>query len=144
MKIDELAYKTVFKKRRLIPVAVQDYATREVLMVAYADAKAVKETVRTGFAHYWSRSRQELWKKGQTSGNVQRIIEILVDCDGDALLYRVEQTGTACTLEKEVAFTVASRNPRVPEGSLRQPRSSRSFKRIREVESLNESGVGAG
>jgi phosphoribosyl-AMP cyclohydrolase/adenine/guanine phosphoribosyltransferase-like PRPP-binding protein len=104
MRIDELAYKTVFKKRRLIPVAVQDYATRQVLMVAYADAKAVKETVRTGFAHYWSRSRQELWKKGQTSGNVQRIIEILVDCDGDALLYRVEQTGTACHTGKGSCF----------------------------------------
>ena len=83
---------------------VQDYATREVLMVAYANARALKETVRTGFAHYWSRSRNELWKKGQTSGNVQPIIEILADCDGDALLYRVEQTGSACHLGKRSCF----------------------------------------
>jgi len=104
MRIDELAYKLTVKKQRLIPVVVQDYATREVLMVAYANARALKETVRTGFANYWSRSRNELWKKGQTSGNVQRIIEILADCDGDALLYRVEQAGPACHLGKRSCF----------------------------------------
>jgi phosphoribosyl-AMP cyclohydrolase/adenine/guanine phosphoribosyltransferase-like PRPP-binding protein len=104
MRIDELAYKSTIKKQRLIPVVVQDYATREVLMVAYANASALKETVRTGFANYWSRSRNELWKKGQTSGNVQRIIEILADCDGDVLLYRVEQTGPACHLGKRSCF----------------------------------------
>lgn len=104
MRIDELAYKMTAKKQRLIPVVAQDYATREVLMIAYANAEALKETVRTGFAHYWSRSRQELWKKGQTSGNVQRIIEILADCDGDALLYRVEQRGPACHLGRHSCF----------------------------------------
>jgi len=104
VRISGLAYKTVFEKQKLIPVVVQDYATREVLMVAYANAKALKETVKTGFAHYWSRSRRELWKKGQTSGNVQRIIEILVDCDADTLLYRVEQTGPACHLGKRTCF----------------------------------------
>ena len=104
MKIDELAYKLTVKKQKLIPVVVQDYATREVLMVAYANARALKETVRTGFANYWSRSRNELWKKGQTSGNVQRVIEVLADCDGDALLYRVEQTGSACHLGKRSCF----------------------------------------
>lgn len=104
MRIDELAYKSTIKRQRLIPVVVQDYATREVLMVAYANASALKETVRTGFANYWSRSRNELWKKGQTSGNVQRVIEILADCDGDALLYRVEQTGPACHLGKRSCF----------------------------------------
>jgi len=104
MKIDELGYKTVFKRQRLIPVVVQDYATREVLMVAYTNSEALKETVRTGFVHYWSRSRQELWKKGQTSGNLQKIIEIFVDCDADTLLYRVEQTGPACHLGKRTCF----------------------------------------
>jgi phosphoribosyl-AMP cyclohydrolase/adenine/guanine phosphoribosyltransferase-like PRPP-binding protein len=104
MKIDHLAYKVIFKNQRLIPVVVQDYATREVLMVAYANAKALKETVRTSSAHYWSRSRQELWKKGETSGNVQRIVEILADCDGDALLYRVMQTGPACHLGRHSCF----------------------------------------
>lgn len=104
MGIDKLAYKTASKKHSLIPVVVQDYATREVLMLAYANAQALKETVRTGFAHYWSRSRHELWKKGQTSGNLQKIIEILVDCDADTLLYRVEQTGPACHLRKRSCF----------------------------------------
>jgi phosphoribosyl-AMP cyclohydrolase len=104
MKIDDLTYKAIFKNQRLIPVVVQDYATREILMVAYANSKALKQTVRTGFAHYWSRSRQELWKKGQTSGNIQRIIEIQADCDGDTLLYRVEQTGPACHLGRHSCF----------------------------------------
>jgi phosphoribosyl-AMP cyclohydrolase/adenine/guanine phosphoribosyltransferase-like PRPP-binding protein len=104
MKIDELAYKTVSDKQKLIPVVVQDYVNREVLMVAYANAEALNETVRTGFAHYWSRSRQELWKKGGTSGNVQKIIEILVDCDEDTLLYLVDQTGPACHTGKRTCF----------------------------------------
>lgn len=104
MRMDELAYEMTVKKQRLIPVVVQDYATSKVLMVAYANAAALKETLRTGFAHYWSRSRQELWKKGQSSGNVQRVIEILADCDGDALLYRVEQTGPACHLGRRSCF----------------------------------------
>jgi phosphoribosyl-AMP cyclohydrolase/adenine/guanine phosphoribosyltransferase-like PRPP-binding protein len=104
MRINQLDYRIVFKKQRLIPVVVQDYATREVLMVAYANAEALKETMRTGFAHYWSRSRHELWKKGQTSGNLQEIIEILADCDADTLLYRVEQTGPACHLGERTCF----------------------------------------
>jgi phosphoribosyl-AMP cyclohydrolase/adenine/guanine phosphoribosyltransferase-like PRPP-binding protein len=104
MKIDELAYKTIFENQKLIPVVVQDYATREILMLAYANAEALRETVRTGFAHYWSRSRQELWKKGGTSGNVQRIIEVLVDCDEDTLLYLVDQTGPACHLGERTCF----------------------------------------
>jgi len=104
VKIDDLSYKAIFKNQRLIPVVVQDYTTREVLMVAYANARALKETVRTGFAHYWSRSREELWKKGETSGNIQRVMEILVDCDGDALLYRVDQSGPACHLGTRSCF----------------------------------------
>jgi len=104
VNIGGLAYKAVFADQKLIPVVVQDYVTREVLMVGYANAEALKETVRTGFAHYWSRSRKELWQKGQTSGNVQRVIEILVDCDADALLYRVEQIGPTCHLGKRTCF----------------------------------------
>lgn len=104
MRIDELAYKIPSENQRLIPVIVQDHATRQVLMLAYANAEALKETARTHFAHYWSRSRKELWMKGKTSGNVQRVVEILVDCDGDALLYRVRQTGLACHLGKRTCF----------------------------------------
>ena len=102
--MDELAYKIPSKRQKLIPVIVQDYVTREVLMLAYANTEALKRTVSTGFAHYWSRSRQECWKKGQSSGNVQRIIEIVVDCDRDALLYRVEQTGPACHSGRRSCF----------------------------------------
>jgi phosphoribosyl-AMP cyclohydrolase len=80
----------------LIPVVVQDSATREVLMVAYANEEAVGLTRSTGFAHYFSRSRKKIWKKGEESGHVQRVIRILVDCDEDCLIYEVEQTGAAC------------------------------------------------
>ena len=80
----------------LIPVVVQDTRTREVLMVAYANAEAVQKTRETGFAHYYSRSRKKLWKKGEESGHVQRVQEIRVDCDEDCLLYLVEQEGAAC------------------------------------------------
>ncbi len=80
----------------VIPVVTQDAGNDQVLMLAFADREAVEMTLRTGYAHYHSRSRNCLWKKGATSGHVQRIIEILVDCDSDTLLYRVEQTGPAC------------------------------------------------
>jgi phosphoribosyl-AMP cyclohydrolase len=80
----------------LIPVVVVDTRTREVLMVAHADEEALDLTRRTGFAHYYSRSRKRIWKKGEESGHLQRVVRILVDCDGDTLLYEVEQTGVAC------------------------------------------------
>ena len=67
-----------------------------MLMVAYANKEAVEKTVETGFAHYYSRSRKKLWKKGETSNNLQKVKEILLDCDGDTLLYIVEQEGVAC------------------------------------------------
>jgi phosphoribosyl-AMP cyclohydrolase len=80
----------------LIPVVVQDAETSQVLMVAYANDEAVRLTKKTGFSHFYSRSRKKLWKKGEESGHVQRVREILVDCDEDCLLYLVEQTGAAC------------------------------------------------
>ena len=80
----------------LIPVVVQDAATRKILMVAYANEEAVGLTRSTGFAHYFSRSRKKIWKKGEESGHVQRVLRILVDCDEDCLIYEVEQTGAAC------------------------------------------------
>ncbi|AAB89305.1 phosphoribosyl-AMP cyclohydrolase [Archaeoglobus fulgidus] len=85
-----------FDEKGLIPVITQDVKTKEVLMLAYANEEAIKLTLKTGFAHYWSRSRKKLWKKGETSGNVQRVVEIRYDCDCDALLYLVEQKGNAC------------------------------------------------
>ncbi len=80
----------------LLPVVARDAETDEVLMLAYANADAVARSHETGRAHYYSRSRDELWEKGATSGHVQRIREIRVDCDGDALCYLVEQEGGAC------------------------------------------------
>jgi phosphoribosyl-AMP cyclohydrolase len=79
----------------LIPAIAQDHATGEVLMLAYINEEAWRETLNTGEATYWSRSRQELWVKGKTSGNVQVIKEICIDCDNDTVLYKVEQIGGA-------------------------------------------------
>ena len=80
----------------LLPVIAQEQASGKVLMLAYANLEAVRKTQETGYAHYWSRSRNTLWKKGESSGHVQQITEVLVDCDEDTLLYKVSQTGPAC------------------------------------------------
>lgn len=80
----------------LIPAIVQDAATKEVLMFAYMNEESLKLTLETQIAHYWSRSRQSLWKKGETSGHFQFVREIRFDCDADCLLLFVEQTGGAC------------------------------------------------
>jgi phosphoribosyl-AMP cyclohydrolase len=80
----------------LVPCVVQDADGGEVLMVAYADATAVQKTLETGEAHFWSRSRRELWHKGGTSGNVQRVVEARLDCDHDTVLLSVEPAGPAC------------------------------------------------
>jgi len=80
----------------LITAIAQDYKTGEVLMVAFMDKEALEKTIETRKAHYWSRSRRKLWKKGESSGNEQVVREILIDCDGDAVLLRVEQQGGAC------------------------------------------------
>ena len=86
-----------FKKGNgLIPVIVQDAKTKEALMLAYANKEAVELTLKTGKGTYWSRSRNELWVKGKTSGHTQKIISVTADCDFDALLYVVEQTGVVC------------------------------------------------
>lgn len=85
-----------FNEAGLIPVVTQDTKTRSVLMVAWANQEAIDQTLATGEAHYWSRSRGELWRKGATSGNTQKIVRILTDCDQDTLLYEVEQIGPAC------------------------------------------------
>lgn len=88
----------------LVPVVVQDARTRDVLMVAYANARAVELTRETGFAHYYSRSRMKLWKKGEESGHLQRVLRVLVDCDEDCILYEVEQSGAACHMGYRSCF----------------------------------------
>ncbi|HLN88533.1 MAG TPA: phosphoribosyl-AMP cyclohydrolase [Candidatus Binatia bacterium] len=97
MTTKELLEKLDFKKGNgLIPVVVQDAKTKATLMLAYANKEAVELTLKTKKATYWSRSRKELWIKGATSGHTQKIIAVSADCDYDALLYVVEQTGVVC------------------------------------------------
>jgi phosphoribosyl-ATP pyrophosphohydrolase/phosphoribosyl-AMP cyclohydrolase len=94
-----------FDARGLVPVVAQESRTGEVLMVAYANREALERTDASGRAHYWSRSRGEIWEKGATSGHIQEVDEIRADCDGDAVLYRVRQTGPAChTLARSCFF----------------------------------------
>jgi len=85
-----------FDEKGLITAVLQHHTTHEILMVAWMNAEALRLTLETGEAHFWSRSRQELWHKGATSGNVQRVRDIRVDCDGDTLLLQVDPTGPAC------------------------------------------------
>jgi phosphoribosyl-AMP cyclohydrolase len=93
----ELLAKLDFKKGNgLIPVIVQDAKTNAILMQAYANQEAVELTLKTKKATYWSRSRNEIWVKGETSGHTQKVISVSTDCDYDSLLYVVEQTGPAC------------------------------------------------
>lgn len=88
----------------LIPTIAQDFKSGEVLMLAYMNAQSLAITIETGRATYWSRSRNELWEKGATSGHTQRVIAISLDCDGDALLLQVEQVGAACHTGKNSCF----------------------------------------
>ena len=88
----------------LIPVVTQDWRSGEVLMVAYADEEALRKTLETGYAHYWSRERRRLWRKGETSGNTQAVKDVLVDCDYDTVLYIVEQEGPACHTGARTCF----------------------------------------
>ena len=99
------------KGKGLVPVVVQDEKSGKVLMLAYANREALEKTIKTGYAHYYSRSRRKIWKKGETSGNVQRVKRILLDCDADTLLYIVEQEGVACHTGEYSCFfrTIAER-----------------------------------
>ncbi len=85
-----------FDERGLVPAIIQDYQSGQVLMMAYMNAESVEKTISTGKTWFYSRSRQELWMKGETSGHIQTVQEILYDCDGDTLLIKVDQTGAAC------------------------------------------------
>jgi phosphoribosyl-AMP cyclohydrolase len=105
LKIEEVLKKLDFKKGNgLIPVIVQEAETKELLMLAYANEEALEKTLSTGYAHYWSRSRNKLWMKGETSGNTQKIRNISADCDYDTLLYIVEQKGPACHTGNRTCF----------------------------------------
>jgi phosphoribosyl-ATP pyrophosphohydrolase/phosphoribosyl-AMP cyclohydrolase len=93
-----------YDDKGLIPAIIQDWKTNEVLMMAYMNAASLKKTVESGFTWYWSRSRQKFWQKGETSGHIQRVKDILYDCDQDTLLIKVEQTGPACHTGEQSCF----------------------------------------
>ncbi len=153
-----------FDERGLIPVVAQDYRTGEIRMVAYANEEAIRKTLETGYAHYYSRSRQKLWKKGETSGELQRVREIRVDCDNDTLIYLIEQEkNRAChtgerncffrnlegeyVLKKPLPFEVLPRLQEVlkdrienlPEGSYTTKLVKKGFDRI--VQKFGEESV---
>jgi phosphoribosyl-ATP pyrophosphohydrolase/phosphoribosyl-AMP cyclohydrolase len=93
-----------FDDRGLLPAIVQDVRENDVLMLAWVDAEAVKRTLDTKTTWFWSRSRQEYWNKGATSGNVQRVVDVRYDCDQDAVLYLVEADGPACHTGERTCF----------------------------------------
>jgi phosphoribosyl-AMP cyclohydrolase len=99
-----------FDSAGLVPAIAQQHDTGEVLMVAWMNANAVAETLQTGRVCYWSRSRKALWRKGETSGQVQNLVEMRIDCDGDTLLLLVDQTGVACHTGRRNCFFQALRN----------------------------------
>jgi len=106
--------KIAYDEQGLVPCVVQDWATGEVLTLAYANAQAVQRTLETGQLHLWSRSRQELWHKGATSGNVQTVRALRVDCDSDALLALVEPAGPACHTGARTCFFTGDLFPAAP------------------------------
>jgi phosphoribosyl-ATP pyrophosphohydrolase/phosphoribosyl-AMP cyclohydrolase len=96
--------KIEFDERGLVPAVVQDHATGEILMLAYMNAESLARTLQTGETWFWSRSRGELWHKGATSGNRQRVVELRLDCDGDSIVVRVEAEGPACHTGERSCF----------------------------------------
>ena len=101
LKLRELDFK---KGSSLIPVVVQDHKSLRVLTLAYINQEALRKTLETGYAHYFRRSFGKVMKKGETSGNSQKVMDILIDCDYDAIIYQVEQMGVACHLGEETCF----------------------------------------
>jgi len=99
-----------FDAQGLVAAIAQQHDSGEVLMMAWMDRAAVAETMRTGRVCYWSRSRQELWRKGDTSGHIQTLVDFRIDCDGDTLLVLVEQTGVACHTGRHNCFFRAVRD----------------------------------
>ena len=103
-KMKELLSEIKYDANGLVPAIVQDAETKEVLMLAYMNAESLKLTLDSGETHFWSRSRSELWHKGATSGNVQKVVEVKVDCDADTLLVLVKPAGPACHTGERSCF----------------------------------------
>jgi len=108
------------KSDGLITAVIQDYAAGRVLMVGYMNAEALRKTIETGEAHYWSRSRGGLWRKGEVSGNTQRVVEMRTDCDQDAIWLKVEMTGAeaSCHTGRRTCFYRAVALGSTPDGDL--------------------------
>ena len=113
--IDTMLAAITFDAHGLVPAIAQQHDSGEVLMMAYMDRHAVEETMRTGRVCYWSRSRQAPWRKGDTSGHIQTLVDFRVDCDGDTVLVLVEQTGVACHTGRHNCFFRAVRGNKLEE-----------------------------
>ncbi len=109
--VAEVVARAAFDAKGLIPAIIQQHDTREVLMLGYMDAEALRRTLTQGRVTFWSRSRQEYWRKGDTSGNVQYVRGAALDCDGDTLLVQVEQVGPACHTGAHACFDVDPLEP---------------------------------
>jgi len=110
MTADALMTEVTFNADGLVPAIAQQHDTGEVLMMAWMNAESIAETLATGRVCYWSRSRAKLWRKGETSGHVQKLVEMRLDCDGDTLLLLIDQTGPACHTNRRNCFYRAVRD----------------------------------
>ncbi len=113
--LEELLSVTVFDRDGLVPVIAQQHDTGEILMMAWMNKTALSETVKSGQAVYWSRSRGKLWRKGETSNQTQRVVDLRLDCDGDTILLLVDQTGVACHTGRRNCFFRAVRDGKLSE-----------------------------
>jgi phosphoribosyl-AMP cyclohydrolase len=104
LELSEVTNELGFDSQGLVPVVTQDVSSKEVLMLAWMNKTALTETLATGYVTYWSRSRNQLWVKGETSGHTQKLVSLSFDCDGDAVLCRVIQTGAACHTGRKHCF----------------------------------------
>jgi len=113
MNVDEVLERVTFKDGGLLPAIIQEESTRDVLMLGYMNEEAVRRTLTEGRVTFWSRSRQEYWRKGDTSGHIQLVKGAALDCDGDTLLVTVEQHGPACHTGAHACFDVDPLEPTI-------------------------------
>ena len=113
MNVEEILTRVSFKDDGLLPAIIQEQSSRDVLMLGYMDAEALRRTLTEGRVTYWSRSRQEYWRKGDTSGNAQYVKGAALDCDADTLLVQVEQVGVACHTGTRTCFDAHELSPAI-------------------------------